>query len=122
VKSYTLFGEIENEPDQSIGRVGIALDLPLFNRSNQEYRLAEIRAKQAALHTKRVETGQRIRIESLLKQLDILQKRYSALKEQQSRERELLSLFEEGYRMAQSSLLDLIRTKMQISTKSKSSI
>lgn len=111
LKSYTLFTEIENEPDQSIGRVGIALDIPLFNRSNQEYRLAEIRAKQAALFVKRVETSQRFRLESLLRELDILEKKYAALKEQRSRERELLTLFEEGYRMAQSSLLDLIRTK-----------
>ncbi len=111
LKSYTLFTEIENEPDQSIGRVGIALDVPLFNRTNQEYRLAKIRAKQAALHAKRVETTQRIRLESLLRQIETLKKKYSELKEQQSRERELLALFEEGYRMAQSSLLDLIRTK-----------
>ncbi|BBG65319.1 heavy metal RND efflux outer membrane protein, CzcC family [Hydrogenimonas sp.] len=111
VKSYNLFGEIEDEPDQSIGRIGIALDLPLFNRSNQEYRLAKIRAKQAALQRKRVEIGQRARLESLMRQVEILKKRYTALKEQERREKELLALFEEGYKMAQSSLLDLLRTK-----------
>ncbi len=111
VKSYTLLAEVENEPDQSIGRIGMALDLPLFNRSNQEYRLAKIRAKQAALKAKKVETAQRLRLESLTLELEILKKRYAVLKEQELKEQELLALFEEGYKMAQSSLLDLLRTK-----------
>ncbi|WP_457594285.1 TolC family protein [Hydrogenimonas sp.] len=111
IKSYRLVGEVEKEPDQSIGRIGLAFDLPLFNRSNQEYRVAKIRAKQAALQRERIEMNQRIRFASLAKQLEILKKRYSALQSQLEKERQLLTLFEEGYRVAQSSLLDLIRTK-----------
>ncbi len=111
VKGYRLMGELEREPDQSIVRIGAAMDIPLFNRTNQEYRIAKIRAKQSALKKERLAKSQEIRLLSLQNQLKMLKKRYEALQSRLEKERQLLLLFEEGYRMAQSSLLDLIRTK-----------
>ncbi len=111
VESYTVTGEIENEPEQSIGRIGVSLELPLFNRTNQEYRIAEIKARQAALQRERLQISQRTRLASLTRQLGILKQRYDALHSQLDKEEQLLTLFEEGYKMARSSLLDLIKTK-----------
>ncbi|WP_456403473.1 TolC family protein [Hydrogenimonas sp.] len=111
IKSYRLFAEYENEPDQSIARVGIGLDLPLFARNLEERQIARIRAKGAELEAVRLEAAQRVALESLLEQSQSLAERYEALEKRLQKERELLALFEEGYRTAQSSLLELIETK-----------
>ncbi|BDY13723.1 TolC family protein [Hydrogenimonas cancrithermarum] len=111
IKAYQLFAEYEEEPDQSIARFGVGIDLPLFNRNKEEYQLARIRVQQASLRVAQLKSEQKAQLESLQLQLATLGKHYAALKQRLEKEQELLSLFEEGYRAAQSSLLDLIQTK-----------
>ena len=111
IRSFNLFAEFENEPDQSVARVGLGLDLPLFGRNLEERRLSAIRARQAELTLRQLESAQRIELQSLLKQSEALAERYESLRKRLEKERELLALFEEGYRTAQSSLLELIETK-----------
>ncbi|WP_200764016.1 TolC family protein [Nitrosophilus alvini] len=114
IKEIDLFAEYENEPDQSIMRAGVAIELPLFNRNKEEAQLARIKALQASFEENYLETGQSKRIESLYASLRNLKKMYEMQKELLKQETELLKLFEEGYRISKGSLLDLLDAKNRL--------
>ncbi len=111
IKGFRLFTEYEKEPDQSAARIGIETAIPLFNRNMEEARIAELRAKQSAIEAELLKKRQALEIDALSKQISALADRLEMLNMQLKKAKELLSLFEEGYRSSQSSLLDLIDTK-----------
>ncbi len=120
VKTYRLFAEYEEEPEQSIARIGLGVDLPFFNRYEEEKRLAKVRARQKALEAESVERMQRTKLEALERRLHALMRHHEALKRQRRKQAELLALFTEGYKTAQTSLLDLIQAQNSlIETKRK---
>ncbi|WOE71142.1 TolC family protein [Hydrogenimonas thermophila] len=120
LKTYRLFATYEDDIDQSIVTFGAGIDLPLFNQNREEYQLAKIKAQKAYLKKVQLKNSQQKRLKSLIDQLLILKKEYIALKKRALKEQELLTLFEEGYRTAQSSLLDIIQTQRSlINTKRK---
>ncbi|WP_456381084.1 TolC family protein [Hydrogenimonas sp.] len=111
VKTYRLFAEYEEEPEQSIARVGLGVDLPLFNRYEEKKRLAKVRARQKALEAESLQRMQRTKLEALERRLHALMRHHEALKRQRRKQAELLALFTEGYETAQTSLLDLIQAQ-----------
>ncbi len=111
IKGFRLFTEYEKEPDQSAARIGIETAIPLFNQNMEEARITELRAKQSAIEAELLKKRQALEIDALYKQISALADRLDMLKMQLKKAKELLSLFEEGYRSSQSSLLDLIDTK-----------
>ncbi|SFP48069.1 TolC family protein [Hydrogenimonas thermophila] len=120
LKTYRLFTTYEDDIDQSIVTFGAGIDLPLFNQNREEYQLAKIKAQKAYLKKVQLKNSQQKRLKSLIDQLLILKKEYMALKKRALKEQELLTLFEEGYRTAQSSLIDIIQTQRSlIGTKRK---
>lgn len=119
-KTYRIFAAYEDDIDQSIVTFGAEIDLPLFNQNREEYQLAKIKAQQAYLKKLQLKNFQQKQLKSLIHQIAILKKEYLALKKRALKEQELMALFEEGYRTAQSSLLDLIQTQHSlIDTKHK---
>ncbi|WP_353662348.1 TolC family protein [Hydrogenimonas sp. SS33] len=120
VKSWNLFTEYEEEPDQSIARIGVGVALPLFNRNAQERQIASIRAKQKRLEALKLRRQQRVQIASLKSRLENLARTYRTLEKQKKKLEALLALFTEGYKTSQISLLDLIETqKSLIETKGR---
>ena len=113
-KTYRIFAAYEDDIDQSIVTFGVEIDLPLFNQNKEEYQLAKIKAQQANLKKLQLKNSQQKQLESFIHQIAILKKEYIALKKRALKEQELMALFEEGYRTAQSSLLDLIQTQYSL--------
>ena len=111
LKTWRIGGEYEKEPDQSIARLNVGVDLPLFNRNTQERELARIAAQKKALEEARLRNAQTLRLQTLARQYENLQELVRRYDTQIAEGRNLLALFEEGYKAAQSSLLDLIATK-----------
>ena len=111
LKTWRIGGEYEKEPDQSIARVNVGVDLPFFNRNRQEWELARIASQKKALEAARLKNSQAIRLRTLANQYENLQKILHRYDSQIEEGRKLLTLFTEGYKAAQSSLLDLIATK-----------
>jgi len=60
IKSYSLFTELEKEPDQSIMRIGIEIDLPLFNQNSEERSLARIKMRQTKLDREHLQNSENI--------------------------------------------------------------
>ena len=111
LKEWKLGAEYEEEPDQSITRLNIGIELPFFNANREERRLALLRAEQKKLEAKRLKASLQTQMESLARRYEQLLKLHTGLKERIDRQEALLRLFEEGYRTAKTSLLDLIATK-----------
>ncbi len=111
LKTWRIGTEYEKEPDQSIARINVGLDLPLFNRNTQEWELARIAAQKKALKVSELKNAQIVRLRTLTSQYESLQKILHRYDTQIAEGHKLLALFEEGYKAAQSSLLDLIATK-----------
>ena len=111
LKTWRIGGEYEAEPDQSIARVNVGVDLPFFNRNRQEWELARIASQKKALEAARLKNAQAVRLRTLANQYENLQKILHRYDSQIEEGRKLLTLFTEGYKAAQSSLLDLIATK-----------
>jgi len=55
IESYDLYSSIEDEPDQSIIRVGISIPLPIFNDKSEEKMLAKLQREQLILDSEQLE-------------------------------------------------------------------
>jgi hypothetical protein len=113
-KSYSLLGELEKEPDQSIARIGISLPIPLFNQNREEKALATIKMRQAELDQEYLQANETMQREALTYSIRELTTQYQSLKVLEKEQKELMELFEEGYRISKGSLLDLMLTKQKL--------
>jgi outer membrane protein TolC len=114
LKSFSLFGELEKEPDQSIARIGISVPIPFFNRNKEEKALATIKMRQAELDRQQLQHNETMQRRSLANSIRELSAQYHALRVLEKEQNELLGLFEEGYRISKGSLLDLMITKRRL--------
>jgi cobalt-zinc-cadmium efflux system outer membrane protein len=106
--------EYEKEPEQSIARVGLEIPLALFNTKKEERQIAKIEAKQKSLliqnQTRAVDFTLR-RIQKELQGLVQLQKRTDELYKAQQ---EMLTMYEDGYKIANIKLIELQTLKSQM--------
>jgi len=113
-KSFSLYGELEKEPDQSIARVGVSFPIPFFNQNREEKALAKIKMRQTELDREQLIARQAMQKKSLAVSISELNSQYYALKKLEREQNELLGLFEEGYRISKGSLMDLMITKRRL--------
>ncbi len=114
LKQWQVYGEYEHEPDQAIARIGVSVPLPLFNAGKERAKLARLKAQHAAIETQRTERTQQVRLRALAQLLADNARRHASLEVLRTKQYELLKLFEEGYRLSGSSLLDLLLAKSRL--------
>ncbi len=114
LREWNLYGEYEDEPDQAIARVGLSAALPFFNAGKQQARLTRLRATQNDLDAEQLARSQSVRLKALETLLKNAEVRFSALQGLQKQQQELLALYEEGYRLSGSGLLELILAKRRL--------
>ncbi|CAA6803834.1 MAG: Heavy metal RND efflux outer membrane protein, CzcC family [uncultured Sulfurovum sp.] len=114
IESFELFSEIEAEPEQDIFRIGVSIALPIFNQKSEEKQLAKIELNNQKLalafekKSLRVELFQRLEAIRTQQQLE---SQYEVLIVEQ---KQLLALYQEGYRVAKVNLLKLNILKEQL--------
>ncbi len=113
-QSYDIVASVEEEPDQTIGRVGVDIPLALFNTRKEERSLAKLKMHRAKLQNEQlaIETEAQKRIH--LNTIKALVSQYRALKRLQGEQQELVTLLEEGYKIAKSSVFNLMRAKNKL--------
>jgi len=115
-----LRAEFENEPDQDIYRVGVNIPLVIFNAKTQEKQIAKLQSKQQTFLYEQKENANSFtlrKIEQLIEKLSLVQQ---STKELQASQKELLLMYEDGYKIANIDLIELQLIKNQmISTKEK---
>lgn len=126
IEFIDLFAEIEKEPDQDVFRVGVNIPLAFFNDKTQEKTIASLQANKVDLLIEQETSRLNIKHLKLQKEKESLRKLRQENKRILSTQLELLSMYEEAYKIASVNLLELqdiknkvIRTKkvlIQIAT------
>ena len=103
--------EYENEPDQSIIRVGASIPLALFNTKSEEIRIAKLEADKANFLIKNEDAKVNIEKIRLQKQEDLLLVLKSQNEQTLKTQTTLLNMFEDSYKIANINLLELQNIK-----------
>jgi cobalt-zinc-cadmium efflux system outer membrane protein len=114
IESIQLNANYEKEYEQDISSVGLSLPLAIFNTKSQEQKIATLEAKQ---HAYKIEQAIQQR-NFLVKKLSHQREKLKALRIQQERlietQQRLLQMFQEGYKIAKSNLLELQNAKNRL--------
>jgi len=120
IESYNLYSSIEDEPDQSIVRIGISIPLPIFNDKAEEKMLAKLQREQLTLDSEQLEIDiftQKERLKSSIKELN---NQYQALKTLKKEQKLLNDLLQEGYKISQGSIFIMMNAKNRLIQTQKS--
>ncbi|QOP42446.1 TolC family protein [Sulfurimonas sediminis] len=120
IEWMNLYAAYEAEPDQSIARVGMNIPLALFNTKKEERKIASLQAKQSEFLLQNQKTAFSFTLERLTKELAILGAVVNSTQDLYNAQKELLKMYEDGYKIANINLLELQNIKNQmIQTKEK---
>jgi outer membrane protein TolC len=111
IKTLNLVAEYEKEPDDEVKTLGVEFALPIFANSSQEARLAKIKARQHKLQINMLKTKEQLSQKRLEQTLENLKIQYASMLKQIQKQKKLLELFEEGYRISKGSLMELLDVK-----------
>ncbi len=106
-----IVGGVEKEPDQTIGRVGVALPITLFNNQKEERSLAKLKMKQAKLQKEQIIIQIEQKKRMLSEAISMLCGKYHTLQKFYKEQKELMRLLKDGYKIAKRSLFELLRAK-----------
>jgi len=110
----SLFGSFEREPDQSIARVGVNLPLVIFNTKSQEQIIAKLEADKEKFVTQNLTQRIVFKLRELKNSIKTLEEVEQTSKELLLSQKELLAMYEEGYKIANIDLIELQTIKNQL--------
>ena len=120
IESYDVYTSIEDEPDQSIIRVGVSLALPIFNNKSEEKMLAKLQKEQLSLDNEQLEIDIYTQKEMIKSSIVELSKQYQALKMLKNEQQILNELLQEGYKISQGSIFVMMNAKNKLIQTQKS--
>ena len=114
VEWMSLIGEYEKEPDQDIFRFGASIPLAFFNTKSQERQIATLEASRSEMLTENVKNQVKIEQKRLHYEAEGLKKLLDIDTDILVDEQELLTMYEEGYKIANVNLLALQDVKARL--------
>lgn len=109
-----LNGEFEQEPNQSIARVSVDIPLVIFNTKSQEKEIAKLQASKAEFMTENLSQQVEFKLRELKNAVTTLKEVEKTSQELLASQKELLSMYEEGYKIANINLIELQTIKNQL--------
>ena len=119
-KSYEIYGGLEQEPSDTILRVGVSIDLPIFNQNKEERQLTKLKLQQLSLETKQLDLDIELNIQRLKQSLRTLQEQYQALISLKKEQKQLYNILKEGYNISNGSIFMLMHAKNRLIQTQKS--
>jgi outer membrane protein TolC len=113
-QSYDLYTGFEKEPYQSIVRVGVNVPLSLHNDRSEERMLAKLKGQQTQLEQEQLSLNVHSQKQMFKASIRELSMQYGALKMLQKDQKSLTALLQEGYKIAQGSLFQLMTAKNRL--------
>ena len=110
----SLVGEYEKEPDQDIFRFGASIPLAFFNTKRQEKRIATLEASRSEMLTQNAQIQLTIELKRLDYESEALHNLQIIDEDILESEKELLSMYEDGYKIANVNLLALQDAKRRL--------
>ena len=120
IESYDLYTSIEDEPDQSILRVGISMALPIFNNKSEEKMLAKLQKEQLILDGEQLDIDIYTQTQMIRSSIQELSSQYQALKNLKKEQQVLNDLLQEGYKISQGSIFVMMNAKNKLIQTQKS--
>ncbi len=114
VEWMNLVGVYEKEPDQDIFRFGASIPLAFFNTKSQEKRIATLEASRSEMLTQNAQTQLTIELKRLDYESEALHNLQIIDEDILESEKELLSMYEDGYKIANVNLLALQDAKRRL--------
>jgi outer membrane protein, heavy metal efflux system len=114
IEWVNLFAELENEPDQDVFRVGLNFPLAFFNDKSQEKSIAILQANRSELLIQNEQSRLNMEIARLQRERQSLVKLNEKSKNILKTQLRLLTMYEEGYKIASISLLQLQDIKNKV--------
>ena len=114
VEWMSLVGEYEKEPDQDIFRFGASIPLAFFNTKGQEKRIATLEATRSEMLTQNAQTQLKVELKRLSFESEALLNIQIIDNDILKSEEELLSMYEDGYKIANVNLLALQDAKRRL--------
>ena len=113
-QNYDVYAGMEKEPDQSILRLGVNIPLSIHNDRSEERMLAKLQGQQTKLDSEQLSLNVYSQKQMLKASIRELSAQYNALKMLQKEQHELTSLLQEGYKIAQGSLFEMMSAKNKL--------
>ena len=107
VEWMNLAAEYENEPDQDIYRVSATLPLAFFNDKSQEKAISTLESKKSQMLSENLQAQIDIELKRLSLEIDSLERLKLLDLEILKDEKELLTMFEDAYKIANVNLIAL---------------
>ncbi len=107
IEWMSIAAEYENEPEQDIYRIGASFPLAIFNKRSQERRISMLEASRTQVLSQNTQVQTDVEMRRLLAESESLLKLKEIDQEILEDEKELLTMFEDGYRIANVNLLAL---------------
>ncbi len=120
INSYEMFGGIEDEPDQSILRLGVSIPIPLFNTKSEEKMLAKLKMQQLSLDKEQLSIELYTEQEIIHASIQSLSQQYTSLQTLKKEQKILNDLLQEGYQIAQGSIFVMMSSKNKLIQTQKS--
>jgi len=114
VEWVNLYGEFEQEPDQSIARVGVEIPLVVFNTKKEEKTIATLEAKKLELLTQNTQRRVIMQLKELDNSIEALEALELSTQKLLLSQQELLTMHEEAYKIASIDLVELQLIKNQM--------
>ena len=111
IQNISFFSEMEKEPDQSIFRLGFSIPLPIFNKKSEEKQLAKIALLNQKIFLNKQKKSLSLELEQLVSETTLLEQVKSKYEGLILEQRDLLSMYQQGYAIAKVNLLKLSDTK-----------
>ena len=109
-----LNAEFEQEPEQSIARVSVDIPLVIFNTKSQEKQIAKLESQKAEFVTENLSQQVAFRLRELNNSIVTLSEVEKTSTELLAAQQELLTMYEEGYKIANIDLIELQTIKNQL--------
>jgi outer membrane protein TolC len=114
IDAYELYAGIENEPEQSVVKVGVSLPLPLFNDKSEEKALARLQMEQLTLDNEQFQINVKSQKHMIKASIKELSNQYHSFKTLKREQQKLSTLLQEGYKLAQGSLFVMMNAKNKL--------
>ena len=119
-KQYSLYGGIEKEPEQSILRFGVAVNLPIFNKNKEEQMLTKLQMMQLSLDKKQLTRTNALKKEQLRYTLQAIKEQSLGLNRLKKEQKNLFRLLQEGYNISKGSVFMMVNAQKRLIQTQKS--
>ena len=120
IEEYEVYAGIDDEPEQSVLRLGVSMALPIFNNKSEERRLVKLKSQELALDKEQLDIDLYTQTQMIHASIKALWEQHRTLKILKDEQQQLNNLLQEGYKISQGSIFVMMNAKNKLIQTQKS--